>query len=142
MNVYAGQNIDKYTEHYTTETGSPDWVHRHTIYHTPKGDLHQINQVSTKGEPGYTVEHVIKEPEDLDKLLSMEYTPFPLDRKSYDDVAAHLGDRGVVMLDMPHAAYFVQILMGMLEDDEAPRHIVVDAKLVARESVASIAPEQ
>ena len=112
MNVFAGQNMGKYTESYTTETNSPDWVHQHTIYHTPKGDLHQVNQVSTKGEPGYTVEHMIKEPEDIDKMLSMEYTPFPLDRKIYEDTAAYIGDRGVVMLDMPHAAYYVQMLMG------------------------------
>ncbi len=112
VNLYAGQHIDRYAEHYTTDTASPDWKHQHTIYHTPKGDLSMTVQVSTKGEPSYTIEHMIKEPEDIDKLLSMDYTPFPLDRSGYDGGVSYAGDRGVATVVIPHAAYAVQTLMG------------------------------
>ena len=92
FNIIAGSNTNRYVEQYTTETKSPDWVHRHTVYHTPKGDLHEIRQVSTKREPGFIVEHMVKEPEDIDKLLSMEYAPFSIDRTKYDKAVARMCD--------------------------------------------------
>ncbi len=112
FDVHAGQYLDRYVERYTTETGSPDWKHRHTIFHTPKGDLHSVRQISTKGEPDFIVEHMVKEPEDIDKLLSMDYAPFTFSRDQYDDVLARMGDRGVVMLDMPNAGLAVHELLG------------------------------
>ena len=112
FNFYAGRNINRYMESYITEAGSPDWQNRHTVLHTPKGNLHSINRVSLKGEPEYITEHMIKEPEDIDKLLSMDYTPWALNRIGYDESVAQMGHRGVSMIAMGHAAYAVQILMG------------------------------
>ena len=112
FNINAGKNIDRYVENYTTDTSKPDWKDRHTIFHTPKGDLHMVKRISLKKEPGFIMEHAIKEPEDIDKLLSMEYEPFDLDRSRYDAAVAQMGDRGVAMINMTHAAYAVQTLMG------------------------------
>ena len=112
FNINAGKNIDRYVENYTTDTSKPDWKDRHTIFHTPKGDLHMVERISLKKEPGFIMEHAIKDPEDIDKLLSMEYEPFDFDRSRYDAAVAQMGDRGVAMIDMPHAAYAVQTLMG------------------------------
>ncbi|MBE6872281.1 MAG: hypothetical protein E7491_10120 [Ruminococcaceae bacterium] len=112
FNIHAGQNIDKYEERYTTETNDPDWYNEHTVFHTPKGDLHMINRASKKGEPGYIMEHMVKEPEDIDKLLSMDYEPYQLDRKVYDDAVSRIGERGVAMVGLEHAGYAVQTLMG------------------------------
>ena len=112
FNINAGKNIDRYVENYTTDTSKPDWKDRHTIFHTPKGDLHMVERISLKKEPGFIMEHSIKDPEDIDKLLSMEYEPFDFDRSRYDAAVAQMGDRGVAMIDMPHAAYAVQTLMG------------------------------
>lgn len=112
MNFHAGRYIGRYSETYVTDTASPDWKHQHTVFHTPKGDLHTTTQISTKGEPCYTIEHMIKEPEDIDKILSMEYAPFPLDRNGYDGCLAAVGDRGIATVSIPHAAYAVQTLMG------------------------------
>ncbi|MBQ7383437.1 MAG: hypothetical protein IJV72_01420 [Clostridia bacterium] len=112
FNIIAGSNVNRYVERYKTETKSPDWIHQHTVFHTPKGDLHEIKQVSTKGEPGLIVEHVVKEPEDIEKLLSMDYAPYVVDSIKYDNAVAQLGDRGVAMINMPHAAYAVQKLLG------------------------------
>lgn len=110
--IHAGQYIDRYAETYTTDTNSPDRKHVHTVYHTPKGDLHMVNQISTKGDPSFIIEHMIKEPEDIDKLLSMDYAPFPLNRGEYDNAVSQVGDRGVAMIGMGHAAYAVQMLLG------------------------------
>ena len=112
FNLEAGQNASRYLEVYTAETHSPDWVNRHTVYHTPKGDLHSVKRVSTKGEPGYIVEHLIKEPEDIDKLLSMEFAPVPVNEGRYKELVAKVGDRGVTMIGIGHAGYAVQVLMG------------------------------
>ena len=112
FNINAGKNIDRYVENYTTDTEKPDWKDRHTVFHTPKGDLHMVKRISLKKEPGFILEHAIKEPEDIDKLLSMEYEPFDLDRSRYDAAVAQMGDRGVAMISMTHAAYAVQTLMG------------------------------
>jgi len=71
----AGQNLDKYKETWTEETGQPNWYDLHTVYHTPKGDLHMKERVSRVFEPGFVLEHMIKEPEDIKKVLSMEYLP-------------------------------------------------------------------
>jgi uroporphyrinogen-III decarboxylase len=55
---------------------------------------------------------MIKEPEDIDKLLSMEYEPFSLNRRAYDEAVARVGDRGVAMIGFGHAGFTVQDLMG------------------------------
>ena len=113
FNIHAGKNIERYVEKYVTEADHPDWRHRHTVLHTPKGDLHMIKRISTKREPGFIIEHFIKEPEDIDTLLSMEYEPFELDRTKYDNAVAQMGDRGVTMIGIgQNPAYAVQELMG------------------------------
>ena len=112
FDIYAGRNIDRYVEKYTVPTDHPDWYDLHTVFHTPTGDLHMVTRDSTTGDPGYITEYMIKEPEDIDKLLSMEYAPFELDRARYDTAVSQMGDRGVVMIEMGHAAYAVQELMG------------------------------
>ena len=113
FNYHAGKNIGRYVETYITEADHPDWRHRHTVLHTPKGDLHMIERISTKNEPGFIIEHFIKEPEDIDTLLSMEYEPFELDRTKYDNAVAQMGDRGVAMITIGQdPGYAVQELMG------------------------------
>ena len=42
----------------------------------------------------------------------MEYEPYALDRSKYDEAVMQMGDRGVAMIKMTHAAYAVQTLMG------------------------------
>jgi uroporphyrinogen-III decarboxylase len=71
-----------------------------------------IDRVSVKGEPSFIIEYMIKEPEDIDKLLSMEYLPYPLERSGYDAAVGKMGDRGVTMIGLDHAAYAVQRLTG------------------------------
>jgi len=112
FNIYAGQNITRYQEKRIEDTAEPTWKNVHLIFHTPKGDLHQLDRVSTIGDPGYTLEHMVKEPEDLEKLLSMEYEPYPISRKDYDTLLVRVGDRGIVMPSIDHAAYALERLTG------------------------------
>ena len=131
FNIYAGQELGRYMEHYTTEADHPDWRYNHTVFHTPKGDLHMIDRVSTKGEPSFIIEHMVKEPEDIEKLLSMDYSPYPLNRDGYDAADAAMGERGVVMAGLDHAAYAVQRMMGSetlayfsVDERESLRHLI------------------
>ena len=112
FNVYYGQNCEKYTEKYYEDTDSPTWKNEHVIFHTPKGDLHGINRVSTVKEPSFTIEHLIKEPEDIEKMLSVEYSPYEFSNTEYIAKQSELGDRGVAMFNLDHAAYAIQRLIG------------------------------
>jgi len=111
-NLCAGQYIEQYTERWQEDTPDPLWKNAHTVFHTPKGDLHSINRISTVGEPSYIVEHMIKEPEDIEKLLSMEYKPYPVDPKVYHDLVGKVGDRGVVMPTVIEAGLIIHELLG------------------------------
>ena len=131
FNFHAGKHIDRYREVYRTDTKNPDWKDQHTIFHTPKGDLHSIDRISVKNEPHYIVEHMVKEPEDIDKLLSMEYEPFTLSRDAYDTAVSQMGERGVVMIGVRHAPYAVQTLMGSetlayfsIDEREKQQHLI------------------
>lgn len=112
FDIWAGKNKERYCEIYFTETGDPNWRNQHTILHTPKGDLRMVERCSLNGDPGYIIEYLIKEPEDIDAMLSLEYAPFSFDRVSYDADVARLGDRGVVSVGIDHAGYAAQRIMG------------------------------
>lgn len=112
FDMYAGQHIGKYKETWKEETGKENWYDLHTVFHTPKGDLHMMERKSKVGEPGYTMEYMIKEPEDIEKLLSMDYEPYPVDRTRYDKLLARVGDRGVVMTDVTESGLIVHGLLG------------------------------
>lgn len=112
MNVYCGKHAGALIEREYNDTDSPLWRDRHTVFHTPKGDLHGVERFSTVGEPSYTTEYMIKEPEDLDKLLSMPYVQDDYDSSRFFRQKALLGDRGVVMSSLDHAGYALQRITG------------------------------
>ena len=125
FHIYAGQHAERLITSQELATDSPDWVHVVTTYHTPQGDLQEVFQKSTCGRPGYELEHPLKEPADIRKLLSMPYEPFPFDARPYREADAGLGDRGLVLFGLDHAMYALQRLIGSenfalwsLTDDE------------------------
>ena len=109
---FCGIYEKEYFESWTVDTEKPFWKEQHIAYHTPKGDLHAMKMVSTIGEPGYIMEYLLKEPEDMEKILSMKYAPYPIDRSGYDNAVTRAGDRGVALVSIPHAGYIVQDSMG------------------------------
>ncbi|GHT99711.1 hypothetical protein FACS1894142_7600 [Spirochaetia bacterium] len=111
FDMAAGQNTEKLiTREYKPH--SDLWKELVITYHTPKGNLTEREMVSTINAPGYTMEHAIKEPEDLTALLSMPYEPFPFQAEHYFNTEAQIGDKGVTMFGLNHAAYFLHRLMG------------------------------
>lgn len=111
FNIYCGRFCKDLITTEVKDTKESTWKDHITTYHTPYGDLRQIKHVSTVGDPGYTTEYAVKEPEDLKKILAMAYEPY-----KYEDNLVicedALGDRGVVMFNLDHASYSVQRLMG------------------------------
>ncbi len=105
FNIIAGKNFDRYISVEIVNTPSPDWQERITTVKTPLGELRSIDQISTKGEPEYTREYLIKDGSDIEKLLSIPYEPYPVDLTLYHDKLAKVSDRGVVMFNLDHAGY-------------------------------------
>ncbi|MBQ6052800.1 MAG: hypothetical protein IJL30_05875 [Clostridia bacterium] len=125
INLIAGTEIGRFTESWKTETGDPKWKDAHTVIHTPKGDLEAVYRESQVGDPGYDMQHYIKEAEDIDKILSLPYiAPTGLESRHYENAVAGVGDRGVAMIDIPHAAFLVQCLTG----SETLAYLSVDAR--------------
>ncbi len=112
FDIYAGRHAERRVERKEVPTDSPDWVHAITTFHTPQGDLREIFQQSTCGKPGYEIEHLLKEPADIRKLLSLPYEPFPFDAGPYRDAVACVGERGLALFGLDHAMYAVQRLIG------------------------------
>ena len=112
FDIYGGMEFNDRREVWWEDTKHPTWKDEHTVLHTPKGDLHMVERVSTVGEPSYTTEYMIKEPEDFEALLSLPYTPFPIDTKAFEEKKAKLGDRGVVMAGLDNASYAFHRMMG------------------------------
>lgn len=112
FNIYCGKKYEGKIEYITKDTEEPTFKDRHVVFHTPKGDLHGIDRISTVGEPSYTTEYMIKEPEDIDKLLSMEYEPFSFNAEGFFQRQRQVGDRGVVLVNLDHAGYALERLIG------------------------------
>ena len=58
FNMYAGMHWKELTEVYREDTKDPTWKNEHIVLHTPKGDLHMVDHVSTVGEPDRGRAHV------------------------------------------------------------------------------------
>jgi len=110
--IYCGVNSKKMIEVNISRTEDSLWNEKHVTLHTPKGSLHSIEKISTVGEPSYMEEYWVKEPEDLEKILSVGYEPIPLIFTEYYNKLNELGERGVVLIDCEHAGYALQRLMG------------------------------
>lgn len=112
MDIYCGKYVDELITREYHETDQPIWIDHHITFHTPKGDLKGVMRFSTIGEPAYTMEYMIKEPEDMDKLLSMPYVQGDYDPAPFFEKQALIGDRGIVMSGLDHAGYALQRITG------------------------------
>ena len=111
FNIFFGRNAGQVIETKNVPVAET-WQDRHAWFHTPKGDLHQLERVSTIGEPGYILEYAVKEPEDIEKLLSVPYEPYDFDPSRFEETARRVGDRGVAMFALDHPGYAAQRMMG------------------------------
>lgn len=124
-----GTKADSWKE----ETGDSLWLDCRTVLHTPKGDLEKVFRQSQIGDPGYTMEYYVKDGEDVEKLLSIPYAaPSGMKKEFYDEAVSALGERGIVMIDLPHAAYFAHQMMG----SETLAYLSVDARELLDELIS------
>ncbi len=111
FNIYYGCSDKIPVTGEVVPTSSPLWNDHITVYHTQLGDLRTVYRASTIGEPGYIMEYAVKEQDDLKKLLSMPYTPYPFSC-DYEGALAAMGDRGIVTIGIDHAGYALQRMTG------------------------------
>ncbi len=112
FDIYYGRNRDSQINYEMKDTHNPAWKDKIITFHTRQGDLRGIERISTVGEPSYIVEHMIKDPNDFKKLLSIEYEPFDFRVDDFLAKQAAVGDRGVVLFNVDHAGYALQRLIG------------------------------
>jgi hypothetical protein len=112
FDIYAGVHSAKLCEMRDEPTGSPDWVDQITTWHTPRGDLREVFLKSTHKKPGYHKEYMLKEPDDLRKVLSLPYEPYPFSADGYRQTEQAAGDTGITMFGLDHAMYATQRLIG------------------------------
>ena len=101
FNLHWGMNPPPITVE-EQPTASPEWVDVVTTVTTPLGAMRSVYRKSMLRKPGYDMEHLIKEPADLDKLLSVPYVPFPFNAGDFRKTEKDLGDRGLVCFGLDH----------------------------------------
>lgn len=93
------------------EINDPLWYEEHIVFHTPMGQLRRVDRISKIGEPGFTIEYPVKQPEDIKRMLSMPYEPFPY-VDNIEEQQQLLGDRGIVLYRIDHIAYALYRMIG------------------------------
>ena len=111
-NQCLGRRFGEILETSIQPTESDEWVDRVTRAHTSAGMLRQVERESTRNRPGYCVEHLLKQPDDIEKLLSIPYEPHDFVPNEYRRKEADLGDAGILCLELDHAGYALQRLIG------------------------------
>jgi hypothetical protein len=81
-----------------------------TEIETPKGKL-RARQVQTR-DASWVEEHLVKDLDDVDRLLSILYTPPAFDVGTYKAWETRLGEQGFVALGMPSAFRFCLGILG------------------------------
>lgn len=89
-------------------------VTRVTI-HTPKGELSYVTKSTPTVKTTWTVEHLLKNEDDIAKYLSMPFYPMPINTSKFAALDAEIGDSGLVLCDTGDAIGWVA---GMFEMGE------------------------
>lgn len=89
-----------------------NWVDRYKYIQLPDRKLSTKHRYSTIGEPGYTLEYLIKEPDDLKALINLSYQPYEINTQPYYERQKILGNKGIVLFNIDHPAYAIIRSMG------------------------------
>jgi hypothetical protein len=112
FDIYCGACRDEVVETREEPSDFPGWVDRITVYHTPRSDLRDVFRRSTGKRPGYEKEYLLKEPEDIRRLLSLPYRPHPFSARSHHEAERRIGEAGIVLFGLDHPMYALQRLIG------------------------------
>lgn len=135
MDVIYGKNAGAMVRKVISDTERETWKDLHTYYSTPKGELHSIHCFSTIGEPGYTIKYAVSTDEDIEKILSIDYAPIPVDPQGYFNMDRATGDRGICLYIINHAGYVFQTLAG----SENLAYLSVDSRELVEEAIGTFA---
>jgi len=91
---------------------SDEWEDAITTLDTGTRILKQVDRNSLVKKPGYTMEHFVKDADDLKAVLDMPYEPYPVDLSNFKQAVTRVGDDGVALFGLPHPAFGVYLLMG------------------------------
>lgn len=86
------------TRREVVETG-PDYEIIRTTIETPRGPLTSLYRRSTVGHPGLQLEHPVRTPEDVERVLSLPEGPVEFDADTFHRMDAEMGDRGLVAVN-------------------------------------------
>lgn len=71
-----------------------------TVVHTPYGPLAQESRLDPSNSAHWQTQHLLREIEDLDRLLAIPYEPGAPDLRAYLEAGQRLGDDGLMMMDL------------------------------------------
>ncbi len=71
-----------------------------TTLHTPKGDLCTVQKETPSVKTTWTVEHLCKTREDIERWLSIPVTPGAVHTEGFAALDAEVGDAGIVLCDI------------------------------------------
>jgi len=131
VHSYCGKLDSEVIQEYDEPCDIPNWRNVRTIMRTPLGDLTSLKRVSKIGEPEYKLEHFVKEPEDIRKLLSAPYAPYPFDPTRFNAIDAAVGDRGITILGLPYPGALIYNACG----SELMAYIMMDEPELMDEAI-------
>ena len=112
FDLHWGVRRDDIAREQERPTGSTDWVDHVTTVEASGRRLQSVYRASTLGRPGRRIEHLLKEPEDIHRVLSIPYAPFPFDDGPFLARQSEIGDSGVVSYSLDNPMYGLQRLVG------------------------------
>lgn len=112
FDIHWGARTGEIVHEEERPTDSPDWVDRVTTVTAAGRPLTSVYRASTRGFPGRRIEPLLKEPEDIRRVLSLVYEPYPFDAEPFLARQREIGDRGVVSYALDNALYGLQRLTG------------------------------
>lgn len=75
-------------------------IYREVTLKTPKGDLRMVERSNPRVNTVWVVEHFVKDPSDLEKVLSIPYEPYRPDTSSLAQAQEEIGDHGLLIADV------------------------------------------
>lgn len=112
FDLYWGVRRDDIAREAERSAGSTDWVDRVTTVAASGWRLQSVYRASTHGRPGRRIEHLLKEPDDIHRVLSIPYEPMPFDAEPFLARHREIGESGVVSYSLDHPMYGLQRLVG------------------------------
>lgn len=118
-------------------TGS-HWIDRYEYIKLPDRTLRSIKRYSSIGEPGYTMEYMLKSSSDIKALLKLPYENYSIDLGTYQAKLNKVGNRGIVYYSLDHGAYALirnmgSELFGLMTIDD--RDLLKEAILIFRNRI-------